>query len=784
MYNTINSCKDRVYFDCNATTPILNEACQAVVCTMQKVYGNPSSTHMAGVEAKMILERSRKFASEVINAKPSEIFFTSGATEAIQISVLSFLQWISLQKRQGLQLENKKILISSTEHKAVSNAVEHWSHVLGLDLPIVFIEVNENGHLNLDEIEKHAKETIFLCTMAVNNEIGVITNLKCIENIIRKQEHHIYWLVDCVQALGKIDLDFSFLSVDYATFSGHKVHAPKGIGFLYLREGAPQCPLIVGGGQENGVRSGTENLPGIAALGVILEMLNERRNGNLTHSMRSENELFEFRNILVDALQKAFPSIIFNTDLNYSVPTTLNFSIFGLTSKELMNVFDAAGISVSGGSACNSKSVNYSHVLVAMNLPEWRKASGIRMSFSFATTKEEILKGAQNILSAGKALRNSCLNLACNIENDSFDIVPSQDAFHGLLQLNADYANTWLLVDSVTKSCIIIDPTDENLERTICFVKCKNLQVDAILDTHSHSDHNSSRKILTKKLNIVDKAKNILGWPVDGNILDFNSNSWEIERLETPGHTLDSVSYFVFDKSNPVKPLFVFVGDTILSGGLGRTDFEISGIEQFYFSLHLLNKRLDENALLCSAHDYNNSFATTWSVEKKSNILLQKALNPYNTMGFYEFCRDKKIIDSQLSLSKEQGKIVCGLINSNFISCSENLPVISPDKINIKDCILIDIREKAESLLFKEWYTFGFDKQPMNTPMSQITNLMCDLLQGKEYYLNKKIVLVCSTGTRSLQIAKSLRRIGFQSVWSVSGGVAFSKLKNDERLPA
>lgn len=784
MNNVLNSCNDRVYFDCNATTPILKEACQAVICTMQNVYGNPSSTHMAGAEAKMILERSRISASEVINAKPSEIFFTSGATEAIQISVLSLLQWISSQQKLGLQVTNKKILISSTEHKAVPNAIEHWSHVLGLSLPIIFIEVNEDGHLHFDEIEKHAKETIFLCTMAVNNETGVITNLKKIENIIRKQEHHIYWLVDCVQALGKIDLDFQSLSVDYATFSGHKIHATKGIGFLYSREDAPQCPLIVGGGQEKGIRSGTENLPGIAAMGVILDMLNERKKGNVIKSMRSESELFEFRNILVNALQKAFPSIIFNTDVNYSVPTTLNFSIFGISSKELMNVFDAAGISVSGGSACNSKSVEYSHVLVAMKLPDWRKASGIRMSFSFATTKEEILKGANGILSAGKALRNSCINLACNVENDSLDIMPSQDAFHGILQLNFEYANTWLLVDSFTKACIIIDPTDKNLDRTISFIQCKNLQVEAILDTHSHADHDSSRKVLIEKLNIIDNGKDILGWPADGNMLGFHSESWEVERLETPGHTLDSVCYFVFNKSNLNKPLFVFVGDTILTGGLGRTDFGISGVEQFYSSLSLLNKRLGDNTLLCSAHDYSNSFATTWGVEKNSNALLKKVLNPYNIMGFNEFSCEKKIIDAQLCSSKQQGKIVCGLINTNIFINNEDLPVINPEQINIKECIIIDIREKAESLLFKEWYTFGFDQQPINIPMSQITNLMCDLLQGKESFLNKKIVLVCSTGNRSLYIAKSLRRIGFISVWSVSGGVAFSRLKNSEIFQA
>ena len=774
MNESLNTC-NRIYFDCNATTPILKQACQAAICTMEKVYGNPSSTHMAGAEAKMILERARIFASEVIHANPSEIFFTSGATEAIQISVLSLLQWISEQKKSGISFVNKKILISSTEHKAVPNAIDHWCKVLGLEISIISISVNEKGHLNLEEIEKHAKDTVFLCTMAVNNETGLITNLSKIEKIIRNQDHHIFWLVDCVQALGKIELDFSKLSVDYATFSGHKIHAPKGIGFLYLRKSAPQCPLIVGGGQEQGIRSGTENLPGISAIGVVLEILNQRNNKeSVNQPLLSESKLFEFRDILIKSLQNAFPSIEFNTDLESSVPTTINFSIYGLFSKEIMRVFDAAGISISGGSACNSKSVEYSHVLCAMNLLEWKKASGVRLSFSMLTTHEEIIKGSQAILAAGKALRNSCLNLSCSVENDKMDLIPDQNAFHGIMQLQFDNSNTWLLVDIFSKNCIIIDPTRESMERIINFVQCRNLQVQAILDTHSHADHESSRKNLVRKLNIEDNAKDSLGWPSEKNTLNFLSSYWEVERLETSGHTLDSVCYLVYNKLNKNKLEFAFVGDTILAGGLGRTDFRISGIEQFYETLQLLNKKLTDNTLL--------SFATTWGIEKTTNELLEKALNPFNVLGVNEFCEKKKIIDSELSSKSIQGKIICGLIDSSLYIASENSPLINIDEIIKHDFIMVDIRERAESLLFKDWGIFGLKCEPINIPMTRISNLMCDLLQKKENFLDKKVALLCSTGNRSLYIAKSLRRMGFNSVWSINGGVAFSRLKSDEFL--
>ncbi|APJ04890.1 aminotransferase class V-fold PLP-dependent enzyme [Silvanigrella aquatica] len=775
-----NETNNRIYFDCNATTPILKEASQAVLRTMEKVYGNPSSTHMVGAQAKIILERSRVSASEVIHAHPSEIYFTSGATEAIQISVLSVLKWISEQKKQGINIKERKILISATEHKAIPNAISHWCFVLDLDIEIIPIGVDEKGHILLNEIEMHVKDTIFLCTMAVNNETGVITKLNAIENLIRSQQHHIYWLVDCVQALGKIDLNFDNLSVDYAVFSGHKIHAPKGIGFLYLREKAPQCPLIVGGGQEKGVRSGTENLPGIAAIGVILELLKDRKRGNKVESIRNHNELLEFRNILLDALQLAFPSIVFNTDLNHSVPTTINFSVYGLTSKELMNVFDCAGISMSGGSACNSKSVNYSHVLEAMNFPEWRLASGVRLSFSFATSKEEIIKGSQAILNAGKAFKNSCLNLSCSIENNLDENFMTQDDLHGIIQLNSEFANTWILIDCFTKSCIVIDPTEKNLDRILNLIHCKNLYVQAILDTHSHADHDSVRKILFTKLNLNDNGLDVLGWPENGNILKFNSNQWEIKKLNTPGHTLDSVCYLVFDKNKLKYPLFAFVGDTILPGGLGRTDFEMSCIEQFFHSLHLLNKNLSPQTMLCSAHDYNNNLATSWGVEKNNNCLLKSSLISDDKMTFNYFNNEKKKIDSNLSLDDKTDNIVCGLISVNYNEKSDSLPLLNPDKINDKEYIVIDIRERAESLAFKDWASLNLNQQPINIPMSKITNLMCELLQGNEKYSSKKIILLCSTGRRSLIIAKNFRRLGFSSVLSIDGGVAFSSLKNFE----
>lgn len=775
-----NYYNERVYFDCNATSPILKEACQAAVCSMEKVYGNPSSSHIAGAEAKFILENARIQAKNLLEVKTNEIYFTSGATEAIQISVLSVLNWLKEQIKGNEKYKNKKILIAKTEHKAIYNSVIHWSRILALSNEIVLINVNDKGHLNLAEIEKHVNETIFICTMAVNNETGLITNLSSIENILRKESQHIFWLVDCVQALGKIDLNFSKLSIDYATFSGHKIHAPKGIGFLYIRESAPHCSLIVGGGQERGIRSGTENHPGIAAIGIVLEKLNNIKKGNYEKELRTHSELLEFRNTLVVSLREAFPTIEINTDLEHSVATTINFSIYGFSSKELMRVFDAAGMSVSGGSACNSKSQENSHVLEAMGLCEWRKAAGIRLSFGLTTTKEDIAQGVKSILAAGKALRNSCLNLACNIENDFSDKMPEQNNIHGITQLQYHSSNTWLIVDVFTKNCVVIDPTTESIDRLISFINCKNLNVQAVLDTHTHADHESARTLIYTKLQLKDSAIDQLGWNSPNAVLNFNSDFWEIEKIKTPGHTSDSVCYLLLNKKNKSNIDCVFVGDTILIGGLGRSDFSISKTELYYETIKLLDKKLSERSILCPAHDYDNFIVTTWGVEKQTNKLLNNIFDPLKFFSVADFCSEKKVIDSELCETDIQGKIICGTINPELLS-NNLLPIVSIEDINETDYSVIDIREKAESLLFRNWEIFKFKTSPINIPVSQIVNFICDLLNSN-YDKNKKIALLCSTGNRSLALAKSIRRMGYDNIWSINGGVAFSQLQFDNKI--
>lgn len=257
------------YFDCNATTPTLPEAAKAALMAMQSLYGNPSSAHLTGLQAKAILEGARKSAGKVVGADSEQIIFTSGATEAIQTAVFSVLQ---SARERGLGA-GTKLLYGATEHKAVPQALYHWVRAVGLPYEVVELPVDSQGVIDIAALKRELPGAALVCTMAVNNETGVIQDLAAIEKALLESGSDAYWLVDCVQALGKVPLALDRSRIDYAPFSGHKLYAPKGIGFLYVSKRAPLVPLIVGGGQERGLRSGTENLPGVAAFGAVLEML-------------------------------------------------------------------------------------------------------------------------------------------------------------------------------------------------------------------------------------------------------------------------------------------------------------------------------------------------------------------------------------------------------------------------------------------------------------------------------------------------------------------------------
>lgn len=389
----------QIYLDSNATNAVLPQAVAAAREVMEERYGNPSSTHLAGLRAKALLEAVRERAVRVLGAGDGRLMFNSGATEGIHTAVLSALVDLRERRDAGRPI-GRWLVYGATEHKAVPESLAHWNRLLGLDLDILALPVDGEGRHDLARLRALAPDTALLCTMAANNETGVISDLVGIEQCLLASGSAALWLVDGVQALGKLPLKLAATRIDYAPFSGHKLYAPKGIGLLYVRAGAPFTPLMVGGGQEAGWRSGTENMAGIAALGAVLAALDDGQ------TFRSLPQLAAWRDQIAAALINAFPGLCFNTPFDKSLPTTLNFSVPGLASQELLNLFDAAGLRVSAGSACSSGRAEPSPVLEAMQMPLWRSASAIRLSFGPRVDLATIAAACDAIARCGRALQS------------------------------------------------------------------------------------------------------------------------------------------------------------------------------------------------------------------------------------------------------------------------------------------------------------------------------------------------------------------------------------------
>lgn len=769
-----------IYLDNNATTPVLEVAANVAHEAMQTLYGNPSSTHVTGLKARYILDSTRDTARQVLGADSGDIIFLSGATEGIQTAIFSSLVQIKQKITENGREKYQYLLYGATEHKAVPNSLKHWNEMLEIGAEVVSIPVDGAGKLDDQFIEQYLPSTAMICTMAVNNETGVAQDLAALDQLIRSVNSEALWMVDCVQALGKQSLKLQDTSIDYAPFSGHKLYAPKGIGMLYIREGAPFTPFIAGGGQESGKRSGTENLPGIAAFGAILRALAEPEQ-NL---FQSHTELEKFRGKIVEALKQAFPGIVFNMPFETSVPTTINFSVKDFPSKEILDLFDAAQIRVSSGSACSS-GVTRSYVLDEMGLPVWQSESAIRMSFGPAVTEQEINEACARIKLASQALTQSCL-LLNNFDNDMAS--PRQD---GLIQLKKNSACIWIYADADSESCIIIDPVEELGERLEKFVQCQGYRVAAIVDTHSHADHESCRpmlqKILQSSMSISLQDYDELGWPMKETIqvtLDDGqqvpaivlSRDVVIARLQTPGHTNDSQSFLIGKvtdgclRANSVK--YAFVGDSILIGGLGRTNFSSSSTSKLYQSIKSLSRVIAPTTVLCTAHDYNNEFATTIAVEASQNQLLRDIID--DAIDQAEFVHKKDQLDRHLQ-DQVGHEILCGVVGEQ---CDKQGIHILPEELhgylekhpNIR---VFDVREAHEYHLFTRWDKLELKQVPENIPLSKLTNFLGELMQQDKVEENE-LIFICRSGARSGKVAETFRRFGFPKACHISGGVALN----------
>ena len=764
MTNSANVAQplELIYLDANATTPVLPQAAAAALSTMETIFGNPSSSHITGLQAKQLMEITRDKAKHIIGAGNGDVIFTSGATEGIQTAILSAL----VHARKTLD-SNKTytLLYGATEHKAVPESLKHWKELLGINAELKEIPVNEIGQLDTDFIAREVPNAIMICTMAVNNETGVYQDLTHLDQVIRANNHHIFWMVDCVQALGKTALKLASTSIDYAPFSGHKLYAPKGIGFIYVKEDSPFTAFIAGGGQEGGMRSGTENLPGMAALSVIFDMLSNPND----QGFKSVTVLEGFRQQLVAALNQAFPSIVFNHSFKNSVPTTLNFAIPGFSSKEMMDLFDAANVRVSSGSACSSK-VTSSFVLDAMGLPAWRSESAIRMSFGPAMTQQQVDQTCDRIAFCANALIQSCL-VTTNADDSA-----NKNELSGLMQFKEGGSCCWLYVDGKSKNAVIIDPLAEISQRLQTIVACQALTLTAIIDTHGHADHLSCRPSLAEKL-LTKQQTDALGWPTDSSEVTINGQQYStlnigdkyLVKVVTPGHTDDSISLLLCDSlvtnsTGELNVRYAFCGDTILIGSLGRTNFSTSSAQAMFSSLQLLNNLLGKQALICPSHDYNNEFATNIAAEMTTQCMLKQVIDHLMTSD--EFVIKKAVLDSHI-IDQSGSEIICGAyIKDNQLLTIEqyNSDSLATAMAQSATINLIDIREPHEYALHRD------DRFTSNVPLTRLV----DFIGDNELNKQDKIVLVCRSGSRSHLAAQTLARLGFAKVGHLTGGYALS----------
>ncbi|MCG7563354.1 MULTISPECIES: aminotransferase class V-fold PLP-dependent enzyme [Pseudoalteromonas] len=738
-----------IYLDANATTPVLPEIAKVVVHTMQVCFGNPSSAHITGVQAKHLMEEARNKGREVIGATSGELLFTSGATEGIQTAIVSALS--DYVQRAEEVYEKPVLMYGATEHKAVPNTLKHWNRLLGLDAQILEIPVDSKGILDLDFIAEHVEQAVMVCTMAANNETGIKQDLLRLEQVIREGNAKTAWMVDCVQALGKLPLQLSQTTIDYAPFSGHKLYAPKGIGFLYIRSGSPYTPFIAGGGQESGMRSGTENIPGIAALSTLFDMLLDKENS----PFNPVEQLEKHRSMLAEAIETTFKQVTFHHDFALSVPTTLNFSVDHLTNKEVIDLLDAAGIRVSGGSACSSGS-SRSFVLDAMNVPDWQSENAIRLSFGPADSEAQIRKACEALTSLQPILENNCL-----VVSDS--TAPEQEACAvGLTQLRHQGACCWLYV-TADKQAIIVDPVPELVPRLQRLLDKQGLGCRALLKTHLSEPASDAVNLLSHNL-IDNKVVDDFGWPVDGT-----HGLLQESLIQLPGAEKESENRcYLLMQGDDVSACFA--GKLLLPQGLGDSQGETACAASMAETLLRLNEILDDNSLICSALDYQQCFAINWHAQVQVSPLLGRLLN--GACSTDEFIEQKASMDSDSSTFRE--RFLGALMDSAVPAVKALNRSAAEEWLQCHEGMIIDCREPYESDVSRRGITELFGNlavgRVLNIPLSRMTDVLRNgALDSSQHYL-----LVCRTGNRSMQAGNTLAMLGFDRVANLAGGLALN----------
>lgn len=357
------------YFDNAATTAVYPEVRDLMVKLMTEDYGNPSSLHMKGVDAEKYIKNAASQIAKEIKCQEKELVFTSGGTESNNLAIIGGAM---AKRRTG-----KHIITTNIEHASVSATMDFLSKE-GYD--ITYIGVDSTGHVKLDELKCALREdTILVSVMYVNNEIGTIQPIADIAAIIKSYNDKILFHVDAVQAFGKLRFSVKKLGVDMLSMSGHKIHGPKGSGALYIKDKTLVRPIIYGGGQQKEMRSGTENVPAIAGMGLATELI-----------YKEHEKKIEYINMLKNRFISGVTKYEDVFDNSGEAPHIASISFVGIRSEVMLHALEDKGIYVSAGSACSSNKPHISNVLKAIDMPDDRLESTLRFSFIETNTVEQV----------------------------------------------------------------------------------------------------------------------------------------------------------------------------------------------------------------------------------------------------------------------------------------------------------------------------------------------------------------------------------------------------------
>ena len=379
--------KSLIYLDNAATTQLLPEVLEEMKPYLTEYYGNPSSIYRFAQKSTQAVEQAREEIAAIIGAKPSEIYFTGGGSESDN--------WAIKGIAEAYKSKGKHIITSKIEHHAVLHACEYLEKQ---GYEVTYLDVNEDGIIDLEQLRQSIRsDTILISIMAANNEIGTIQPLAEIGEIAK--EHDVFFHTDAVQAFGHIPLQVDEMKIDLLSASGHKIHGPKGIGFLYIRRKVKPVSLIHGGAQERGRRAGTHNVPGIVGFAAAAKKAERDR-----EKIASQEK--NLRDYLIKRIETEIPFSLLNGHRSERLPNNVHFCFRFIEGESMLILLDEAGICASSGSACTSGSLDPSHVLLAIGRPHEIAHGSLRLTLSEETTKEEVDYVVETLKKIIERLRN------------------------------------------------------------------------------------------------------------------------------------------------------------------------------------------------------------------------------------------------------------------------------------------------------------------------------------------------------------------------------------------